>query len=152
MLTHGTPLDLKKILLEITVADGYQYKMWVVISHLAMAENYQLVIVRLESPCLHSDYSTTTFPYCICISQVRILRQKMSRAESRDRRRTQSLKGRESFTLSKDMEAKLGQLEAKVEQLLKPKDDSSLPGVRTVLECDFFLFFFNGIRRKLKNT
>lgn len=57
----------------------------------------------------------------------------MSRAESRDRRRTQSLKGRESFTLSKDMETKLGQLEAKVEQLLRSKGDSPLPGVSSLL-------------------
>ncbi|XP_063875314.1 protein outspread-like isoform X5 [Scylla paramamosain] len=61
--------------------------------------------------------------------QVRVLRQKMSRAESRDRRRTQSLKGRESFTLSRDMEAKLGQLEAKLEQLLRPQDQCALPEV-----------------------
>lgn len=52
---------------------------------------------------------------------MRALRQKVSRAESRDRRRTQSLKGRESFTLSKDMEAKLAQLEARVNQLSKPE-------------------------------
>ncbi|XP_068233096.1 protein outspread isoform X6 [Palaemon carinicauda] len=51
--------------------------------------------------------------------QVRLLKQKVSRAESRDRRRTQSLKGRESFALSRDMETKLSQLEAKVEQLLR---------------------------------
>ena len=56
----------------------------------------------------------------------------MSRAESRDRRRTQSLKGRESFTLSRDMEAKLGQLEAKMEQMVRPQDESGLPEVRTV--------------------
>ncbi|XP_064106231.1 uncharacterized protein LOC135215453 isoform X25 [Macrobrachium nipponense] len=53
--------------------------------------------------------------------QVRLLKQKVSRAESRDRRRTQSLKGRESFALSRDMETKLSQLEAKVEQLLRPE-------------------------------
>ncbi|KAK8748698.1 hypothetical protein OTU49_015953 [Cherax quadricarinatus] len=51
--------------------------------------------------------------------QVRLLKQKISRAESRDRRRTQSLKGRESFALSRDMELKLSQLEAKIEQLLQ---------------------------------
>ncbi|KAK7080083.1 hypothetical protein SK128_023692, partial [Halocaridina rubra] len=53
--------------------------------------------------------------------QVRLLKQKVSRAESRDRRRTQSLKGRESFTLSRDMEMKLSQLESKIEQLIKPE-------------------------------
>ncbi|XP_066967919.1 protein outspread isoform X25 [Macrobrachium rosenbergii] len=53
--------------------------------------------------------------------QVRLLKQKVSRAESRDRRRTQSLKGRESFALSRDMETKLSQLETKVEQLLRPE-------------------------------
>ncbi|XP_076038197.1 myosin phosphatase Rho interacting protein outspread isoform X4 [Oratosquilla oratoria] len=48
--------------------------------------------------------------------QVRSLKQKVSRAESRDRRRTQSLKGKESFCFTKEMETKLMQLEAKVRQ------------------------------------
>ncbi|XP_069990126.1 centrosome-associated protein CEP250 isoform X22 [Penaeus vannamei] len=61
--------------------------------------------------------------------QVRLLKQKISRAESRDRRRTQSLKGRESFTLSKDMELKLSQLEAKIEQLLQNEEGSCSPEV-----------------------
>ncbi|CAL4061322.1 unnamed protein product, partial [Meganyctiphanes norvegica] len=51
--------------------------------------------------------------------QVRLLKQKLSRTESRDRRRTLSLKGKESFALSRDMEQKLSQLEAKVESLLQ---------------------------------
>ncbi|XP_042229657.1 protein MLP1 homolog [Homarus americanus] len=59
--------------------------------------------------------------------QVRLLKQKISRAESRDRRRTQSLKGRESFALSKDIELKLSQLETKIEQLLQSQ--ITLPGV-----------------------
>ncbi|XP_063606515.1 uncharacterized protein LOC134781288 isoform X20 [Penaeus indicus] len=61
--------------------------------------------------------------------QVRLLKQKISRAESRDRRRTQSLKGRESFTLSKDMELKLSQLESKIEQLLQNEEGSCSPEV-----------------------
>nr|XP_045626396.1 serine-rich adhesin for platelets-like isoform X4 [Procambarus clarkii] len=59
--------------------------------------------------------------------QVRLLKQKISRAESRDRRRTQSLKGRESFALSRDMELKLSQLEAKIEQLMQSA--AALPDV-----------------------
>ncbi|XP_071518224.1 uncharacterized protein osp isoform X3 [Panulirus ornatus] len=58
--------------------------------------------------------------------QVRLLKQKISRAESRDRRRTQSLKGRESFALSRDMEIKLSQLEAKIEQLLH-SEETTIP-------------------------
>lgn len=49
---------------------------------------------------------------------MRSLKQKVSRAESRDRRRTLSLKGKETLTISKELEAKLSQLEAQVGALL----------------------------------
>lgn len=46
--------------------------------------------------------------------QVRQLKTKIAKSESREKRRTQSLKGRESFQLSKEVEDKLLALEAKM--------------------------------------
>ncbi|XP_029033896.2 protein outspread isoform X2 [Osmia bicornis bicornis] len=46
--------------------------------------------------------------------QVRTLKQKLTKAESRDKRRSLSLKGRESFQISQEMEDKLVDLENKI--------------------------------------
>ncbi|XP_012272880.1 protein outspread isoform X2 [Orussus abietinus] len=46
--------------------------------------------------------------------QVRTLRQKLTKAESRDKRRSLSLKGRESFQISQELEDKLVDLENKI--------------------------------------
>ncbi|XP_076183646.1 myosin phosphatase Rho interacting protein outspread isoform X2 [Ptiloglossa arizonensis] len=46
--------------------------------------------------------------------QVRTLKQKLTKAESRDKRRSLSLKGRESFQISQEMEDKLLDLETKI--------------------------------------
>ncbi|XP_076387068.1 myosin phosphatase Rho interacting protein outspread isoform X2 [Megachile rotundata] len=46
--------------------------------------------------------------------QVRTLKQKLTKAESRDKRRSLSLKGRESFQISQEMEDKLLDLENKI--------------------------------------
>lgn len=46
--------------------------------------------------------------------QVRTLKQKLTKAESRDKRRSLSLKGRESFQISQELEDKLMDLETKI--------------------------------------
>ncbi|XP_076755753.1 myosin phosphatase Rho interacting protein outspread isoform X2 [Xylocopa sonorina] len=46
--------------------------------------------------------------------QVRTLKQKLTKAETRDKRRSLSLKGRESFQISQEMEDKLLDLETKI--------------------------------------
>ncbi|XP_037069665.1 plectin-like [Pollicipes pollicipes] len=46
--------------------------------------------------------------------QARQLKQKMTKGDARDRRRTSSLKGRESFSIPLELEAKLAALEARV--------------------------------------
>ncbi len=51
-------------------------------------------------------------------AQVRQLKAKLAKSESREKRRTQSLKGRESFQLSKEVEDKLVDLEAKMTLLV----------------------------------
>lgn len=49
--------------------------------------------------------------------QVRTLKHKIQKSESREKRRSLSLKGRESFTLSKEVEEKLTELENKITML-----------------------------------
>ncbi|CAH0722026.1 unnamed protein product, partial [Brenthis ino] len=49
--------------------------------------------------------------------QVRTLKHKIQKTESRDKRRSLSLKGRESFTLGKEVEEKLTELENKITML-----------------------------------
>lgn len=49
--------------------------------------------------------------------QVRTLKYKIQKTESREKRRSLSLKGRESFTLSKEVEEKLTELENKITML-----------------------------------
>ncbi|CAH2086040.1 unnamed protein product [Euphydryas editha] len=49
--------------------------------------------------------------------QVRTLKHKIQKTESREKRRSLSLKGRESFTLSKEVEEKLTELENKITML-----------------------------------
>ncbi|XP_063226112.1 protein outspread isoform X2 [Bacillus rossius redtenbacheri] len=49
--------------------------------------------------------------------QVRSLKQKLAKADSRDKRRSLSLKGRESFQICKELEEKLGELESKISAL-----------------------------------
>ena len=51
------------------------------------------------------------------LKKVRQLKIKVAKSESREKRRTQSLKGRESFQLSKDVEDKLVDLENKMAAL-----------------------------------
>ncbi|XP_069672228.1 protein outspread isoform X4 [Periplaneta americana] len=46
--------------------------------------------------------------------QVRGLKQKLSKSDSREKRRSLSLKGRESFQICKELEEKLAELEAKI--------------------------------------
>ena len=58
--------------------------------------------------------------------QVRQLKIKVAKSESREKRRTQSLKGRESFQLSKEVEDKLVDLEHKMAALGTPADKGIL--------------------------
>ncbi|XP_022184758.2 protein outspread isoform X2 [Nilaparvata lugens] len=46
--------------------------------------------------------------------QIRALKQKLSKSETRDKRRSLSLKGRESFSICKELEDKLAELEKKI--------------------------------------
>lgn len=46
--------------------------------------------------------------------QIRLLKQKLTKSEGRDKRRSLSLKGRESFTICKELEEKLVDLEKKI--------------------------------------
>ncbi|EFN72300.1 Protein outspread [Camponotus floridanus] len=57
--------------------------------------------------------------------QVRTLRQKLTKAESRDKRRSLSLKGRESFQISQEVEDKLLDLENKICAIEKGKSISA---------------------------
>ncbi|KAL1140988.1 hypothetical protein AAG570_000914, partial [Ranatra chinensis] len=54
--------------------------------------------------------------------QIRTLKQKLSKTETREKRRSLSLKGQESFTICKEVEEKLNELENKVSALNLPKE------------------------------
>ena len=60
-----------------------------------------------------------------CLFQVRQLKVKIAKSESREKRRTQSLKGRESFQLSKEVEEKLMELEGKMATLIGAQSGTS---------------------------
>lgn len=49
--------------------------------------------------------------------QIRLLKQKLTKSEGREKRRSLSLKGRESFTICKELEEKLVDLEKKIGKL-----------------------------------
>lgn len=57
--------------------------------------------------------------------QVRTLKQKLTKSDSRDKRRSLSLKGRESFQISQEVEDKLLDLENKINALEREKSCSS---------------------------
>ncbi|XP_046680312.1 protein outspread isoform X3 [Homalodisca vitripennis] len=54
---------------------------------------------------------------CSAEKQIRALKQKLSKSETREKRRSLSLKGRESFTICKELEDKLAELENKISSL-----------------------------------
>lgn len=49
--------------------------------------------------------------------QIRTLKQKLAKTETREKRRSLSLKGRESFTICKELEEKLSELESKMSNI-----------------------------------
>lgn len=53
------------------------------------------------------------------------MKTKMTRAESKDRRRTHSLRGKDAFGLGRDVDLKLNQLEARLDQLMPAVDTSA---------------------------
>ncbi|XP_051165236.1 protein outspread isoform X2 [Leptopilina boulardi] len=57
--------------------------------------------------------------------QVRTLKQKMTKAETRDKRRSLSLKGRESFQISQEVEDKLVDLENKIHAIERGKKETN---------------------------
>ncbi|XP_047740079.1 uncharacterized protein LOC108667928 [Hyalella azteca] len=59
--------------------------------------------------------------------QVRQMKTKMTRAESRDRRRTQSLRGKDAAGVGRDVDAKLCQLEARIDQLMPTIETADRP-------------------------
>ncbi|XP_012265785.2 protein outspread isoform X2 [Athalia rosae] len=63
--------------------------------------------------------------------QVRALKQKLVKAESRDKRRSLSLKGRESFQISQELEEKLLELETKICAIERGKCGSALASAET---------------------
>ncbi|XP_014212324.1 uncharacterized protein LOC106642148 isoform X2 [Copidosoma floridanum] len=63
--------------------------------------------------------------------QVRMLKQKLTKAESRDKRRSLSLKGRESFQISQEVEDKLVDLEKKISALERGKGARSVVAPET---------------------
>lgn len=71
--------------------------------------------------------------YCL---QIRLLKQKLTKSEGREKRRSLSLKGRESFTICKELEEKLVDLEKKIGKFDVPnsnaieKSDSKDTGCR----------------------
>ncbi|XP_054268632.1 protein outspread isoform X2 [Macrosteles quadrilineatus] len=62
---------------------------------------------------------------CSAEKQIRTLKQKLSKSETREKRRSLSLKGRESFTICKELEDKLAELEIKVSALTLEGTSSS---------------------------
>lgn len=76
--------------------------------------------------------------------QVRTLKHKIQKSESREKRRSLSLKGRESFTLSKEVEEKISELENKITLLatgeptpvINPPSKSSSPAKDKVSRSD----------------
>ncbi|CAH1403611.1 unnamed protein product [Nezara viridula] len=52
--------------------------------------------------------------------QIRTLKQKLAKTETREKRRSLSLKGRESFTICKELEEKLSELESKMSNIEIP--------------------------------
>uniref|UniRef100_A0A1B6EDG1 PH domain-containing protein n=1 Tax=Clastoptera arizonana TaxID=38151 RepID=A0A1B6EDG1_9HEMI len=64
--------------------------------------------------------------------QIRALKQKLSKTETREKRRSLSLKGRESFIIGKELEDKLTELECKINALDKnPTSHSSNSSPKT---------------------
>lgn len=59
--------------------------------------------------------------------QIRALKQKLSKSETREKRRSLSLKGRESFTIGKELEDKLTELESKISALTLPITNVTTP-------------------------
>lgn len=57
------------------------------------------------------------FIVIIIILKIRLLKQKLTKSEGREKRRSLSLKGRESFTICKELEEKLIDLEKKIGKL-----------------------------------
>ena len=75
--------------------------------------------------------------------KVRQLKTKITRAESKDRRRSLSLKGRDSLGLGKDVDLKLTQLEARIEQLMPSIDageDASPVCFSLYITCFYLIF------------
>ncbi|KAJ2953023.1 hypothetical protein O0L34_g7406 [Tuta absoluta] len=76
--------------------------------------------------------------------QVRTLKHKIQKSESREKRRSLSLKGRESFTLSKEVEEKLTELENKITMLetgepvptINPPSKSASPAKEKATKTD----------------
>ncbi|GLG98461.1 Uncharacterized protein GBIM_05111 [Gryllus bimaculatus] len=67
-----------------------------------------------ETSLMVSRIEDLTLKLSAAEKQVRTLKQKLTKSESRDKRRSLSLKGRESFQICKELEEKLGELEAKI--------------------------------------
>lgn len=68
---------------------------------------------------LHSNIIFNNFNNYVYIflQQIRLLKQKLTKSEGREKRRSLSLKGRESFTICKELEEKLVDLEKKIGKL-----------------------------------
>ncbi|XP_067013122.2 protein outspread [Anabrus simplex] len=69
---------------------------------------------RAQASLMASRIEDLTLKLSAAEKQVRGLKQKLAKSESREKRRSLSLKGRESFQICKELEEKLGELEAKI--------------------------------------
>ncbi|XP_049830062.1 protein outspread isoform X1 [Schistocerca gregaria] len=82
---------------------------------------------RAQAALMVSRIEDLTSKLTSAEKQVRSLKQKLSKSDSREKRRSLSLKGRESFQICKELEEKLGELEAKINALEAGRPFTDIP-------------------------
>lgn len=79
---------------------------------------------KAQAALMASRIEDLTLKLSASEKQSRLLKQKISKSESREKRRSLSLRGKESFSIGKEMEEKLAELESKVNALESGKSSS----------------------------
>ncbi|KAK6638226.1 hypothetical protein RUM44_008655 [Polyplax serrata] len=81
---------------------------------------------KAQAALMASRIEDLTLKLSASEKQSRLLKQKATKSESREKRRSLSLKGKESFTIGKETEEKLAELEAKINALQSGNSTSSI--------------------------
>ena len=79
---------------------------------------------KAQAELMASRIEDLTLKLSASEKQSRVLKQKIAKSDSREKRRSLSLKGKESFYIGKETEEKLAELEAKLEALESGKQTS----------------------------